>query len=106
MTTTHHADTTINRIRKRPSSNTLAARTVRKEFGDQFTKELLMLLLVYDYNHSMNAVDIADQLRAGSVRNLRRSRPGGFYALFNFLFDLVLVNSFKLSICILSGAAA
>lgn len=98
MTTTHNADTTVDRIRKRPSSNTPAARTARQEFGNQFQKQLPIPLLVDSYNHNMNAVDIADQLRAGSIGNLRRSGPGGFYALFNFLFDLVLVNSYKLSI--------
>jgi hypothetical protein len=46
----------------------------------------------------MGGVDIADQLRGG-MNGLRRIRRGGWRALWHFIFNLTLVNSFLLSGC-------
>jgi hypothetical protein len=44
----------------------------------------------------MGQVDLADQYRAGNL-GLCRIRHGGWHALFRFLFNTVLVNSYLLS---------
>jgi hypothetical protein len=44
----------------------------------------------------MGQVDLADQYRAGNL-GLCRIRRGGGHALFRFLFNTVLVNSYRLS---------
>ena len=44
----------------------------------------------------MNAVDQADQLRSYNS-GLRRIRKGGWHAIWHFLFNTVLVNSYLLS---------
>ena len=44
----------------------------------------------------MSYVDQADQLRATNP-GLRRIRHGGWHALWNFIFNVTLVNSFLLS---------
>jgi hypothetical protein len=53
-------------------------------------------VIVDDYSLNIGAVDQADQLRSGNP-NLRRVRRGGWRALFNYLFNTVLVNSWILA---------
>jgi hypothetical protein len=87
---------TITRERKRPSETSSAAKTARVPFGDSPTKKLSIPRFVDDYNHQMNAVDQADQLRSSNA-GLRRIRKGGWHAIWHFLFNVVLVNSYLLS---------
>lgn len=87
---------TIIRNRKRPKETSSAARTARKPFGNCPRKDLRIPRVFDDYNHNMGGVDIADQLRGG-MGGLRRIRKGGWRALWHFLFNLTLVNSFLLS---------
>jgi hypothetical protein len=89
-------DQSIIRKRKRPKETSSAARTARKPFGNSSTKDLRIPKVYDDYNYNMGGVDIADQLRGG-MGGFRRIRRGGWRALWHFLLNLTLVNSFLLS---------
>jgi len=84
-TTSNPTDSIVIRNQKRPSSTSTSAKTVRKIFGVEPRKDLPIPKFIDDYNHLMNAVDIADQRRARNPGN-RPIRTGGWHALWNFLF--------------------
>jgi hypothetical protein len=86
----------IIRNRKRPSSTSTSAKTACRAFGSEPRKDLPIPKFVDNYNHLMNQVDIADQLRATNPGN-RPIRRGGWHALWNFLFHVTIVNSYLLS---------
>lgn len=86
---------TTNRIRKRPSKTRTGAVQTRKAFGDCIRKELPIPELIDHYNHYMNAIDRFDQLR--SYYSTLRVHRKTWKALFSLLFDIVLVDSYKLS---------
>jgi hypothetical protein len=87
---------TVVRTRKRPKETSSSAKTSRVPFGNSPTKELEIPQFIDDYNHQMNAVDRGDQLRSYNA-GLRRIRKGGWHAIWHFLFNVVLVNSYLLS---------
>jgi hypothetical protein len=95
-TNTIDPEEVVIRERKRPKKTSAAAKVTRPVFGNNPTKELPIPKFIDDYNHLMNGVDRADQLRSGNSQR-RRIRRGGWHALWGFLFDVVLVNSFLLS---------
>ena len=86
----------IVRNRGRPRATSTAAKSVRAEFGDAVRKNLAIPCVIDEYNHKMGQVDLADQYRAGNP-GLHRIRRRGWHALFRFLFNTVLVNSYLLS---------
>jgi hypothetical protein len=86
----------IVRNRRRPRATSTAAKSVRAEFGDAIRKNLAIPCVIDEYNHKMGQVDLADQYRSGNP-GLRRIRRGGWHALFRFLFNTALVNSYLLS---------
>ena len=61
--TIHRVKDQILRIRKRPAETSTNAKNARKPFGNQSQKELEIPLYIDDYNHNMNGVDLANQLR-------------------------------------------
>ena len=63
MTTIDNGRKTVKRLRRRPSKTATNARTSRAVFGDQVRKELSIPEFINMYNHYMNGVDNADQLR-------------------------------------------
>jgi hypothetical protein len=69
---------------------------IQKAFSNQWTAILPIPTLHDDYNHHMNGPDTFDHLRS-SISGDRRQRQGGWRSLFNFLVDIALINSFKLS---------
>jgi len=71
-------------------------KTARKPFGSEPVKDLPIPKFIDDYNHYMGQVDQADQRRASNP-GLRRIKRGGWHALWNFIFNVTLVNSFLLS---------
>lgn len=86
----------VVRTRRRPKVTSSAAHTARKAFGNSPTKDLPIPIVIDEYNHNMGSVDVADQLR-GSMAGMRRIRKGGWRALWQFIFNLVVLNSFLLS---------
>jgi Transposase IS4 len=93
MTTAHCLKNEIVlRYRKRPSSTSTNAYIVRPVFGDEAQKWLHIPRAIDDYNHFMNGVDRANQLR----RNLTVHRPfehRTWRPLWNYLLDICAVNS-------------
>jgi hypothetical protein len=98
LSTTHETgpDQVVVRHRKRPATTSTSAKTARAPFGSKPSKDLPIPKFVDDYNHYMGYVDRADQLRATNP-GLRRIRHGGWHALWNFIFNVTLVNSYLLS---------
>lgn len=98
LSTTHETgpDQLVIRHRKRPATTSTSAKTARQAFGPDSEKDLPIPKFVDDYNHYMGYVDQADQLRASNP-GLRRIKHGGWHALWNFIFNVTLVNSFLLS---------
>jgi hypothetical protein len=93
LTTIHRLggeDWTMQRKRRRPRETSTNAATVRRVFGDQPTMVLGIPKIIDDYNHKMNGVDIADQLRA--YRCLQQTSRRTWYPLFFWLLDTTLVN--------------
>jgi hypothetical protein len=86
----------IVRNRGRPRATSTAAKSVQAEFGDAVRKNLAILCVIDEYNHKMGQVDLADQYRAGNP-GLCQICCGGWHALFRFLFNTALVNSYLLS---------
>lgn len=54
----------ITRIRRRPTKTSTNARTSRAVFGETSIKALDIPAFIDMYNHYMNGVDNADQLRS------------------------------------------
>ncbi len=96
LSTTHGTPDLITRHRKRPSTTSTSARTARAVFGSEYSKDLPIPTFIDNYNHYMGQVDQADQLRATNP-GFRQIRRGGWQALWHFLFNVTLVNSFLLS---------
>lgn len=64
VTTAHRIkDETIERLQKRPSPSSANAAIVQPVFGDEPFKWLHIPRVIDDYNHYMNGVDRANQLR-------------------------------------------
>ncbi len=63
MTTVSNGRKTVKRLRRRSAKTVTNARTSRTMFGDQARKELPIPEFINMYNHYMNGVDNADQLR-------------------------------------------
>jgi hypothetical protein len=86
----------IVRDRGRSRATSTAAKSVRAEFGDAVRKNLAIPCVIDEYNHKMGQVDLADQYRAGNPGR-RRIRHGGWHAIWKFIYNTVLVNSYLLS---------
>ena len=81
------------RNRKRPKLTSTNARITRPIFGDSHRKQLPIPKVIDDYNHHMNGVDLANQLRAW----ITVSRPGIYKAwqpLWFYLLDTSACNAF------------
>jgi hypothetical protein len=80
LTTAHSLhrpkEDTIIRDRKRPKLTSTNARITRLIFRDLPRKRLLIPRVINDYNHHINGVDLANQLRAW----MTSSRPGIYKA--------------------------
>jgi len=91
LSTVWDGKSTIQKKRKRPAHGT------KKEQAPWDTgpiKELPIPTVIDDYNHHMNAVDLADQARATYNRHIREKRT--WKPLFNFLLRTALSNAVKL----------
>jgi Transposase IS4 len=88
MTTVSDAQTTISRVRKRPNGKD---KWVREEFGDQPFKRLEIPDFIDLYNHFMNGVDRADQIRSYYRTNRRNYRT--WKPLWDCLFHMTVCNA-------------
>jgi hypothetical protein len=86
----------IVRNRRWPRATSTAAKSVQAEFGDAIQKNLAIPCVINEYNHKMGQVDLANQYRAGNPGQ-RRIRRRGWHALWKFIYNTVLVNSYLLS---------
>jgi hypothetical protein len=99
MSTIHKASTiqnTVNRLHQRLAATSTLAKTSRVPFQGKDEAYLDIPAQVDDYNHNMCMVDRADQLRANNPGTFR-VRRGGWHALWLFMFNVVLCNSYLLS---------
>jgi hypothetical protein len=94
-TTIGDLDGRVLRARRRPAASRSGAAQTRLIFGDEWLKELLIPSLIDLYNHHMGGVDNFDQLR--SYCTTLRSHCKTWKPLWHLLFDLTLINSYKLS---------
>ena len=71
MTTLVDAQTTVSRVRKRPNKKD---KWIKEAFGDQPFKRLKIPDFIDIYNHLINGVDRADQIRTYYRTNRRNYR--------------------------------
>jgi hypothetical protein len=93
MTTAYSITQTIPRLRKRPALTSTNARIVRPVFGDAVRKWLDIPLAIDEYNHGMNGVDRANQIRRSYTvhrpQNYRTWRPQ-----WHWLLDTSATNAY------------
>ena len=92
MTTVATGKESVLVERRRPAATAPNARTSRTIFGDEVTKDLWIPQFIDAYNHFMNGVDIADQLR--SYYNTQKTHRKNWKPLWHLLLDAAVVNSF------------
>ena len=80
----------VAKTRRRPRETSTNGATVRRVFGDMPVKELPIPKVIDDYNHKMNGVDIADQLR--SYQCMQQTARRTWLSLFYWLLDTTIVN--------------
>jgi Transposase IS4 len=85
----------IERERRRPRETSTNATKVRAVFGSQPKKKLRIPKIIDDYNHYMNGVDIADQLRSYycTQQTVRRN----WMPLFFWLLDTAIINAYRIA---------
>ena len=98
MSTISNGRKTVKRLRRRPAKTATNARTSRAVFGEMTTKELNIPEFINMYNHYMNGVDNADQLRC--YYSTQRVHLKSWKPLWHFLLDSTIVNSYLLYHCI------
>ena len=83
----------VFRERKRPTETSTNARIVRPVFGDAIRKKLWIPTVIDEYNHNMNGIDQANQLRASmSISRPREHRV--WIPMWQFCFEISTVNAF------------
>ena len=95
MTTISNSTARIVRQRCRPAKTSTNARTSRLVFGDAVVKDLAIPNYIDMYNHFMNGVDLADQLR--SYYNTQKIYFKTWKPLWHFLLDTAITNSYLLA---------
>ena len=82
MTTEYLPIKEITRYRKRPKKTSTNSTIAREVFNEQYRKELEIPLFIDSYNHYMNSVDIANQLRAIATVHFSRNEKEFFPRIF------------------------
>ncbi|CAG8660293.1 6911_t:CDS:2, partial [Paraglomus brasilianum] len=85
----------VERERRRPRETSTNAAKVRAVFGSESKKKLLIPKVIDDYNHCMNGVDIADQLR--SYYNTQQTVRRNWMPLFFWLLDTAIINTYRIA---------
>jgi hypothetical protein len=91
MTTVHDGKDTVVRARKCPRN---VPAYIKNVWDGAPIKDLEVPVAIDEYNHHMNAVDLADQMRGSYDRETRQFRT--WKPLFRFLLGTSLVNATKL----------
>ena len=99
MSTVSNGRDTISRLRRRPTKTATNARTSRAPFGENNVKQLDIPEFIDTYNHFMNGVDVADQLR--SYYTTQRTHFKTWKPLWHFLLDTTVTNAYKIAHCTL-----
>lgn len=86
----------ITRHRRRPRETSTNARSVRAVFGNNARANLQIPRIIDDYNHCMNGVDLADQLRSYYCTQLIVRRT--WMPLFFWLFDTTIINCYRIHV--------
>ena len=97
MSTISNPRDTVTRLRRRPAKTATNARTSRAVFGEMSTKELDIPAFIDMYNHYMNGVDNADQLRC--YYSTQRVHYKNWKPLWHFLLDITIINCYKIHHC-------
>ena len=92
MTTVATGKELILRERRRPAITATNVRTSRAVFGEDVTKELWIPQFINAYNHFINGVDLANQLR--SYFNTQKTHRKTWKPLWHFLLDIAIINAF------------
>ena len=82
MTTGHLPTEEITRLRKRPKKTSTNSTIAREIFDGQHRKKLKIPLFINCYNHYMNSVDVANQLRATAIVYFSRNEKEFFLDIF------------------------
>ena len=96
MITAYNIKEIIPRLRKRPALTSTNARIVRPVFGDTVRKWLDIPLAINAYNHGINGVDRANQLR----RNYTVHRPQIYRVwqpIWYWLMDISATNAYLMT---------
>src|SRR6266480_7562838 len=88
MTTLINASSTVSQLRKRPNKKD---KWTKQAFRDQPFKRLEIPDFINMYNHLMNGVDQADQIRTYYCTNQRNYRT--WKPLWNYLFHTIICNA-------------
>ena len=94
MSTIHDLRTGTAKLQRCPKGKAPHTAISRAAFGGSTKKLLTIPDLIDDYNHNMNGVDLADQLRASY--NTHRQGVRTWLPLFYWLIDTLKVNAFLL----------
>lgn len=94
MTTVSNGKEVVIRSRRRPPKTATNAATSHVVFGDKTIKELAIPEFIDTYNHFMNGVDQADQLRC--YYTTQRVHLKHWKSLWHFLLDVTIVNTYKI----------
>ena len=94
MSSIHDLRTGTAKLRRCPKGKAPHTAISRAAFGKSTKKMLTIPDLIDDYNHNMNGVDLADQLRASY--NTHRQGYRTWLPLFYWLIDTLKVNAFLL----------
>ncbi|KAF4338777.1 pep1 [Fusarium beomiforme] len=96
LTTVFREGNQVIRSRQWPAGSSAANRAAREVFGSELGKDLRVPLGIDEYSHHTNGVDTGDQLRSYNQYS-RPIRRGGWQSIaWNFLLEVILVNSFLL----------
>jgi len=82
MTTGHLLTEKITRNRKRPKKTSINSFIAKKVFDGQHRKKLKIPLFINYYNHYINSVDIANQLRVIVTVHFSRNKKEFFLRIF------------------------
>ena len=82
MTTGHISTEEITRNRKRSKKTSTNSTIAKKIFNGQYRKELEISIFIDCYNHYMNSVDVANQLRATATVHFSQNEKEFFLKIF------------------------